>query len=200
MKDYGLSAFDIRSRFGFNSSYELPFGAGRTFFSGVSGLADKLLSGWQLNGILSLQDGFPFTPLLGFSQSHDGNTSNFADRPDMAPGRTTKGIQLGKPDKWIDPTAFQLQVPGTYGNAGRDILTSPGLVSLDLSLFKSTNLTERWKLQFRGEFFNLMNHTNLGLPGTVVLVTSGAPASSAGRITRTSTTSRQIQFGMKLSF
>ncbi|OFW43582.1 MAG: hypothetical protein A3J28_00495 [Acidobacteria bacterium RIFCSPLOWO2_12_FULL_60_22] len=200
MRDYGLSAFDVRNRFGFNSSYELPLGAGKAFLSGATGVADKLVSGWQLNAILSLQDGFPFTPLLGFSRSRDGNTSNFADRPDMAPGRTRDGLHLRKPEQWIDPTAFALQVAGTYGNAGRDIMTSPGLVSLDLSLFKTTHFSERWNLQFRAEFFNLLNRSNLGLPSTTVLVTSGAPAPAAGRITRTSTTSRQIQFGMKLAF
>jgi hypothetical protein len=149
-----------------------------------------------------LQDGFPFTPLLGFSRSRDGNTSNFADRPDIAPGRKIDDsiYENNSAERWFDPTVFALQTAGTYGNAGRDILKAPGLVSLDASLFKTTYITERLNLQFRAEFFNLLNRTNLGIPATVVLTTAGVPASSAGRISRTSTTSRQIQFGLKLSF
>jgi hypothetical protein len=201
MRDYGLSAFDVRNRFSFNSTYELPLGSGKTLFNGATGLANTLLSGWQLNFIVGLQDGFPFTPLLGFSQSRDGNT-NFADRPNITPGRKVDDsiYENNSPDRWFDPSVFTLQVPGTYGNAGRDILTAPGLASFDMSLFKNTQLTERLNLQFRAEFFNLINHTNLGIPSTTVLTTSGAPASSAGRISTTSTDPRQIQFGLKLSF
>lgn len=199
MRDYGLSSFDVRHRFSFNSSYELPFGSGKALFSGATGLANKLVSGWQLNGILALQDGFPFTPGLGFSRSRNTDTNN-PDRPDIAPGRTVSGAYLRKPTAWIDPTVFQLQVLGTYGNAGRNILIGPGLTEVDLSLFKTTRLTERWNLQFRAEAFNLTNRTNFGLPGLIMLTPSGAIAPSAGRITRTATTSRQIQFGMKLTF
>ena len=199
MRDYGLSAFDVRKRFSFNSTYELPFGNGKAFLSGATGVADKLLGGWQLNAILGLQSGFPFTPTLGFNQSRDGNT-NFPDRPNMAPGRTLDGIYLRKPDRWVDPTAFALQPAGTYGNAGRGIMNGPGLVSFDMSLFKTTRITERWNLRFQAEFFNLLNHSNFGIPGTVMVTTSGAPNGSAGVITRTATNSRQIQFGLKLSF
>jgi hypothetical protein len=200
MRDYGLSAFDVRNRFSFSSTYELPLGSGKALFSGATGLANTLVSGWQLNAIIGLQDGFPFTPLLGFSRSRDGNT-NFADRPDITPGRKVDdSIYRGKPDQWFDPTVFTLQAAGTYGNAGRDILTAPGLASVDFSLFKTTRLTERMNLQFRAEVFNLPNHPNWSIPSTTVLTTSGEPASSAGRITRGSTKSRQIQFGMKLSF
>ena len=201
MRDYGLSAFDVRNRFSFSSTYELPFGSGRTFLNGATGLADKLVSGWQLNAIIGLQDGFPFTPLLGFNQSRDGNT-NFPDRPDIAPGRKVDDsiYENNSPDRWFDPTVFSLQAAGTYGNAGRDILEGPGLASFDASLFKTTYITERLNLQFRAEFFNLLNHTNLSIPAHNVVTPTGAPASSAGRISRTSTQSRQIQFGMKLSF
>ena len=95
---------------------------------------------------------------------------------------------------------FQLQVPGTYGNASRNILTGPGLASLDMSLFKTTRISERWGLQFRAEFFNVLNRANFGIPGVIMLTTSGAPSPSAGVVTSTATTSRQIQFGMKLLF
>jgi len=196
-----LSAFDVRNRFSFSSTYELPLGSGKALFNGATGLANTLVSGWQLNAIIGLQDGFPFTPLLGFNRSRDGNT-NFPDRPDIAPGRKIDDsiYENNSPNQWFDPSVFSLQPAGTYGNAGRDILESPGLVSVDASLFKTTYITERLNLQFRAEFFNLLNRTNLAIPSTTVLTTSGDPASSAGRISRTATQSRQIQFGMKLSF
>jgi hypothetical protein len=198
-RDYGLSAFDVRNRFSVNSSYELPFGSGNALLSGATGLTGKLVSGWQLNAIVAFQGGFPFSTLLGFSQSRDGNT-NFPDRPNMAPGRTLDGAYIRKPERWIDPTAFALQPAGTYGNAGRNILIGPGLTEVNLSLFKTTRLSERWGLQFRSEFFNLLNRSNFGIPSTVVLTPSGSPSGSAGIITRTATTSRQIQFGVKLTF
>ena len=163
------------------------------------GAADKLVSGWQMNLIVGLQGGFPFTPQLGFNRSRDGNTSA-PDRPDMAPGRTLRGIYRGTPDRWFDPAVFALPLAGTYGNAGRNILIGPGLQSFDLSLFKTTPLSERWKLQFRAEFFNLFNRANFSFPSLIVLTTTGAPASSTGRITTTATTSRQVQFGLKLSW
>jgi len=201
MRDYGLSAFDVRNRFSFNSTYELPLGSGKALFNGATGLANTLVSGWQLNTILGLQGGFPFTPLLGFNRSRDGNT-NFPDRPDITPGRKIDDsiYENNSPNQWFDPSVFSLQAAGTYGNAGRDILKAPGLASFDASLFKTTYITERLNLQFRAEFFNLMNRTNLAIPSTTVLTTSGDPASSAGRISRTATQSRQIQFGLKLSF
>ena len=198
-RDYGLSAFNIRNRFSFNSSYELPFGRGKAILRGVNGVADKLASGWQWNMIIGLQGGFPFTPQLGFNQSRNGDSSA-PDRPEMAPGRTLHGIYKGTPNQWFDPSVFTLPVAGTYGNVGRNTLLGPGLASLDLSLFKTTQLSERWKLQFRAEFFNLLNRANLSFPSLIVLTTSGAPSSSAGLITSTATTSRQIQFGLKLNW
>jgi hypothetical protein len=198
-RDYGLAAFDVRNRFSLNGIYELPFGTGKRFLGGVNGLADRLVSGWQLNTIVNLQSGFPFTPVLGFNQSRDGDTNN-PDRPNMAPGRTLRGIYLRTPEHWVDATAFALPPAGTFGNAGRDILIGPGLADLDLSMFKTTRLTERTSLQFRAESFNLLNHTNLGLPNLVMLNASGTPSSSAANITTHATNSRQIQFGLKLSW
>ena len=198
-RDNALSAFHVRNRFSFNGSYELPIGAGKPFLAGLTGLADKLLGGWQLNGILSLQGGFPITPLLPGNSSRDGNTTTH-DRPDWAPGRTHEGIYLLDPRRWYDPTAFALPVAGTYGNVGRNLIIGPGLAQVDMSLFKTTRFTEKLTMQFRAEVFNLFNRPNFGLPSLVALTSSGAPDASAGLITMTGTTSRQIQFGLKLSW
>jgi hypothetical protein len=198
-RDYGLSAFDVRHRFSLSGVYELPIGTGKPFLSGVKGVADKLVSGWQLNTIVNLQSGFPFTPILGFNQSRDGDTG-LPDRPNMAPGRTLKDVYLRTPEHWVDATAFALPPAGTYGNVGRNVLTGPSLKTVDLSMFKTMRLTERSILQFRAEAFNVLNRANFGIPSLVMLTPSGAPASSAGAITTTATTSRQIQLGLRLSW
>jgi hypothetical protein len=90
-------------------------------------------------------------------------------------------------------------LPGTYGNAGRNILQGPGLAETDVSLTKKVSFSERLSLQFRAEFFNLFNHTNFSTPNPVVFASATGRASpTAGVITATSTSSRQIQFGLKL--
>jgi hypothetical protein len=105
------------------------------------------------------------------------------------------------PNQYFNPNAFLPPVTGTYGNVGRDVLAGPGLADLDLSILKTTHLTERTNLQFRAEFFNLLNHANFGSPNAVVFSSaSPTPAPTAGVITSTSTTSRQIQFGLKLQW
>ena len=199
MRDYGFSAFDVRNRFSFSSTYELPLGPGKAFLSGASGLTEKLAGGWQVNAIISLQAGFPVTPTLGFSRSRDGNRI-IPDRPDMAPGRTLQDVNLDSPNGWFDVSAFTLPVAGTYGNVGRNVLIGPGLSELDLSAFKSIRISERLNMQFRAEGFNIFNRANFGLPSNILLTPSGTPASTAGVVTRTATTSRQIQFGLKLNW
>src|SRR5262249_15985218 len=147
----------------------------------------------------TLQAGLPFTPQLGFNPTNDGDTRN-PIRPSLNPAFTGK-IVLGTPNRYYDPNAFILPPPGTYGNAGRNILIGPGFADLDFSVLKNTALTERVKLQFRAEFFNILNRANFGTPSTIVFSSaSPAPAPTAGVITTTSGTSRQIQFGLKFLF
>jgi hypothetical protein len=100
---------------------------------------------------------------------------------------------------WFDPCSFTVPAPGTFGNVGRGTIRGPGLVNLDVSLFKTTHLTERLALQFRAEVFNILNHTNFGFP-SMVAFDGGVQSGVAGSISRTATNSRQIQFGMKLNF
>jgi hypothetical protein len=105
----------------------------------------------------------------------------------------------GEPNQYFDPNAFVQPLPGTYGNAGRNILQGPGLAETDVSLAKKFSFSERLNLQFRAEFFNLLNHTNFNAPNPVVYAAAtGGPSPTAGVITATSTTSRQIQLGLKL--
>jgi hypothetical protein len=196
--DWGRSNFDIRNRLSGNFSYELPFGNGRSLLSKASGLVGALVGGWQWNGIIAAQSGFPFTPLVGFNQSGNGD-SRAPDRVNLAPSFSGP-IVLGTQKQWYNPAAFALPAAGTYGTAGRDIIEGPGLLEFDSSLFKNFRIRERAGLQFRVEVFNLLNRTNLGLPLITTFTSTGAISPSAGLINYTGTSSRQIQLGLKMTW
>jgi len=119
-------------------------------------------------------------------------------RPSLNPDFTGPVI-IGSPNEYFNPLAFEPPANGTFGNVGRDVLIGPGLATVDFSVLKNTVLTERTKLQFRAEFFNILNHANFNTPNPVVFGSAtDVPLPTAGVITSTSTTSRQIQFGLKL--
>ena len=146
---------------------------------------------------MTAQSGFPFTPQLSYNPSNNGDTRNPV-RPFINPAFTGPVI-LGKPGQWFNPNAF-LAPPansGFYGNLGRDTLTGPGLATWDFSTVKETVLRDRLHLQFRAEMFNLLNRANFNTPSLITFTPSGV-SGTAGAITSTSTTSRQVQFGLKL--
>ncbi len=196
-QDWGPSALNAARQASISGSYALPFGSGKRFFNGASGVADKLASGWQINGIATLLSGFPFTPQVGANYSGDGDTRN-PDRPSLNPAFTGP-VVLGSPSQWFNPAAFVRPTPGTYGNLGRSVYEGPGLANADVSVTKLTTIRESVSLQFRAEFFNLLNRSNFGTPNATVF--SGATLNgSAGLITTQATFPRQIQFGLKLVF
>jgi Carboxypeptidase regulatory-like domain len=193
--DYGRASFDITHAAVINATYELPFGRGR--FASNRGWLQKSIEGWQVSGIQTLQSGLPFTPQLSYNPSNDGDTRNPV-RPSLNPA-FTGSLYGGGPNQYFNPSAFIQPLPGTYGTAGRNILRGPRLITTDLSFAKGFTLTERLNLKFRAEFFNLFNHTNLNMPNPVVYAAAtGDPSPTAGVITSTATTSRQIQLGLKL--
>ena len=194
-RDWGPSALNAAAQASISARYELPFG--RHSASHAGGISNKLAGGWQLNGIATVLSGFPFTPVIGTNRSGDGDTRN-PDRPSLTPAFQGP-IVLGQANQWFNPNAFVLPAAGTYGNLGRGVFDGPGLADLDLSLFKNTAVSERASLQFRAEFFNVMNHANLGTPSATVF-SSGTINASAGLITTLATSPRQIQFGLKLIF
>ena len=197
LRDYGLSALDYRHQGGAHFTYELPFGSGKRFANGLTGASQKLISGWQVNGILTLLSGFAFTPQVGSNQSGDGNKNN-PDRPNRNPN--FQGTLMPRTvAEWYNPNAYSLPTLGTYGNVGHGVLEGPGLATFDFSIFKTTVIKENMKLEFRAELFNLFNRANFGLPNPTVF-SSGQISASAGVITNTTTTSRQIEFGLKLMF
>ncbi len=177
-RDWGLSALNVTAQSSISGRYELPWG-------------------FQVNGIVTLLSGFPFTPQVGSNRSGDGDTRN-PDRPSLNPAFTGT-IVTGNPNQWFNLNAFILPTAGTWGNLGRGVFSGPGLSDVDVSLFKSVHVTDKLAAQFRGEVFNLMNRANFASPNATVF-SSGAISASAGLITSTVTSSRQIQFGVKLIF
>jgi len=201
----GLSDFDVRHRLSTNFSYDLPFGPGRKFFSDVKGVGKALVGGWQLNGILTAESGLPVSPIFTIDRDRDGSIDN-EQRPNLKPGITTIPTHLSK-TRLFDPNVFDLPAIGTRGNLGRNIIEGPGLVTFDPSITKSFYLNSDGtrSIQFRTEIFNAFNHPNFAIPdvGNLTVFTSENPVtvnSDAGKITRTSTTSRQIQFALRLIF
>lgn len=195
--DWGLANFDVRNVGVINASYTLPFGPGKHFGSSSRGIENKLFAGWTLNSIITLQGGFPFTPQLSYNPTNSGDTRNPV-RPFVNPAFSGPVI-LGNPNQWFNPAAF-LAPPnnsGFAGNLGRDTLPGPGLATWDFSVHKDTRISERLNLQFRAEFFNILNHPNFNTPNAVTFTPTGV-SPTAGVITSTATTSRQIQFGLKL--
>jgi hypothetical protein len=198
--DKGRGTFDVTHVAVANATYALPIGRGGRFFNNGEGFASRLISGWMVNSIVTLQIGFPFSPQLSYNPSNNGDTRNPV-RPFATPAFSGPTI-IGSPAKWFDPNAFLApsNIPangGFYGNVGRDTLVGPGLATWDFSALKDTRITERLNIQFRAEIFNLLNRANFNLPNAVVFTPTGV-SPTAGAITSTSTTSRQVQFGLKL--
>jgi hypothetical protein len=204
--DYGPAATDIRHLAAFNATYDLPFGRSLN--------SNRLVSGWTLATIANLQTGFPFSPQLGYNPTGSGDSRNPV-RPSRNPAFTgalyPRGTTAQRAAEYFNPAAFSAPAAGYIGNVGRDSLVGPGYADWDVSLLKSTQISESTRLQFRAEFFNLLNHTNLQLPGEVVYsagptqgtaanIATVAALGSPGVITSTANTSRQIQLGLKLLF
>ena len=190
--DYGRASFDVRNSAVLQATYDLPFGRGER-------LVDRLIRDWQASAIVTLQSGLPFTPQLSYNPSNDGDTRNPV-RPSWNPNFTGPVI-LGGPNAYFNPLAFVQPLAGTYGNVGRNVLQGPSLAQTDLSLSRRFALSERLGLQFRAEFFNLFNRANFNTPNPVVYAAAtGDPSPTAGVITSTATSSRQVQLGLKLAW
>ncbi len=190
----GRSNFDARHRFSLGYSYDLPIGRGRRFLADRS-LPSLLLAGWSTHGLLTLQSGRPFTVAL-LPEIDNSNTgiASLGFGANNRPDRTGSGLLRNPgPDRWFDTSAFAFASYGSFGNSGRNILDGPGYEDVSVSLIKESRLRESLSLQFRAEFFNALNHTNLDLPDIFL----GSP--TFGRIA-SAANARRIQFGLKLIF
>lgn len=238
--DYGPSCFDVRHNFHMSLLYHFP-----NFKTNA--VLSKLVDGWWMGNIVSLQTGLAFTPVLANNRSNSGNLSTAADRVDINTQAIAQGSVLtnaeggtytaaanfipynprtvitGNPNQWFNPNMFDLQpmapcpnnpalTCGTLGDAARGMLRGPGLGDWDFSLVKDTAvplLGKEGSVEFRAEIFNILNHTNFGMPASATVFNGAtsvlgpyqqAPLAGVGQITTTVTTSRQIQFALRLIF
>ena len=222
----GPSVFDNTDNFRLNAIYQFPS------FREKQGFLGTALSGWGVRGILTDQSAYPLTIVLGTDRSLTGSmvpsgAASTLDSPNLAPGRSyysvthgistpngvnpcpTAGKALGTPGLFYDPCAFTLEPIGTLGDVSRNSIRGAAFNNLDFSLTKDTPLKfrESASIQFRAEFFNILNHPNFSVPNRTVYVGgltdvtgTEAPSSSAGQITATANPSRQIQVAVRLSF
>lgn len=197
------SNFDVRHNFSINYTIDLPG-------EDMAGAARHILGGWQLGGIVTLASGVPETIVLGFDNCRCINGEIFGvsttdNRPDLVAGGDSNPVLFDgrEPEKYFDASGinFETAPPGFYGTLGRNTLRVPGVAQLDFSLIKKTLVAEGTEVQFRAEFFNIFNRANFADPGTRLFSRPGTPVrSDAGRITRTTTTSREIQLALKILF
>lgn len=194
------SPFDVKHRFVANALYSLPIGKGGLILNNDS-MVSKLIGGWQVNGVLTLQSGLPFSvvaPDVSATGGSHASRANCIGNPYT--GATTDPTMLAgatAPGFFLNPAAFSLPANGTFGNCAPRAFHGPGIENADLSLFKTFAIRERYKVEFRSEFFNTLNHVNFGNPSANV-----APAAigTFGKILSTIGDPREIQFALKVYF
>jgi len=186
--DYGPSENDIRHRFTWSSVYQLPFGKGRRFLT--NGTLRHVISHWSLGTVFTRQSAAPFTV-----RTQTNSTQAYSAGPLRAdvvrdPNLPSDQRMLGR---WFDTGAFAQPAIYQFGNQGINILRADSISKINCSLIRNFSVAERKQLQFRGEFFNLMNHPDFGLPGRVFEGPGFGIVSSAR-------TARQVQAGLRLTF
>ena len=195
----GLSSFHIAHHAVLQYTWDLPLNFPPASFAGI------LLNDWQTAGIVSLSGGYPFTGNVSFDIANNGVREGH--RPDLVPGADNNPV-LGGPDTYFNVSAFELQPRGRLGTLGRNTMIGPGFATLDISLTRTVPITEQHGLQFRLEVFNLFNRANFSHPqnrgagGGVIIFNnlSGVPIGNAATIFSTTSSSRQLQLGMRYTF
>jgi hypothetical protein len=184
-----LSSFDIPQNLATSVGYELPFGKGKRFLGSAGGVSNGLLGGWQFQGIIGFRSGVPYTPIISRDVANNGIGSQL-------PNRRGSG-QLANPSLalYFDKSAFAVPDNSTYGNSGGGILRGDYIGDVNFSLFKQFAVTERSRLQFRAEVFNLPNAAYFAVPSNV-----NVDVAAGGRVTSTSNAPRQMQFALKYTF
>lgn len=193
--NWGPTNFNFTNMFVFSGIYQLPFGHGREFLHNTNRLVDGIVGGWMMGAILTANSGAPFTVTAGGDVANVGGGTQRAEQiPGVSPYTSSHVSAFQGFPQWINPSAFTQPDPFTFGNVRFNSLVGPSYTDLDMNFSKSFPLTEGATLQFKGELFNILNHTNLGNPdGTV---TSG----SFGKITGSNGTGRVVQFALKVNF
>ena len=178
---------DIRHRFALSAVYEIPQVEG-------SPAVRALTRNWQLSAVYQAQTGFPFTISVFGDTANSGTV--LGENPIRAntTGQPIFGPSTHTASQWFNPAAFATPAAFTFGNVGRNTIYGPGLQTLDMAVVREFTLSERFRFQFRAEFFNALNNVNLGTPNRFV----NTP--QFGTITEATTPGRQIQFSARFSF
>lgn len=186
--DRGPDALDIIHRVVLSSTYDLPWGKGRQWLN--AGPAARILGGWTLGSIVNMQSGGPFTVV---TQTNTTNVfSAGAQRANIVRDGNLPAGQRSI-ERWFDTEAFVPPAAYTFGNAGRGVLRGDGRINFDISVNKSVPLREGMNLTIRGDFFNLFNHPDFGLPNRSLGAANFGVIGSA-------TEARSIQLGLRLAF
>ncbi len=187
-RNRATASYDRPQNFHLAYVYQFPFGKGQKYAS--SGVPAVVLGGWQANGIIALYSGAPFTVTADGTALNAPGNSQTAD----VVGTIHK---IGSPSEYYDVTAFAPVTTARFGNSGRNTLRGPGVINNDLSLFRDFGITERFKLTFKAEVFNLTNTPHLGAPDANVNDTAFMQISGSSG---TLSDQRSIRFGLRLGF
>jgi hypothetical protein len=194
------SPFDVTHRFVGNAVWSVPIGKGGVLLNN-NNMASRLIGGWQLNSIVTLETGTPFTvTATDVSQTGANHASRANCVSDPFAGATSDRSQFvgtGSPGFFINPAAFAVPAAGFFGTCAPRAFHGPGIQNVDLSLFKRFLIKESWNVEFRTEFFNALNHANFNNPNAGY---SPSSLGSFGKSFSTVTDPREIQFALKLYF
>ena len=182
-----VSSFDIPHMLSGAVLYTLPFGSGRAWLN--SGMAAKVFGNWQVNGLLQLRSGQPFSAVMNTDVANIGSPTT---RPNLV---GNPKLDNPTPSLWFSRAAFSAPPAFTFGSAGRNIVRTDALQNVDFSLFREDTLHEKLRSQFRVEVFNILNHPTFGVP-----VTNFTDQVRFGVVSGTVSTARQIQLALKLIF
>jgi Carboxypeptidase regulatory-like domain len=190
-RDWGPSDYNRTQLFVLSGIYQLPVGKGKRYLANANGFTRAALGGWNLGWIATLTSGQPFTIASGGDPANVGGGSQRA----QVLGNPNSGFTQGL-NEWFNTAAFAVPAAYTFGNEGRNNMVGPAFKNLDITASKNFAITERFNLQFRAEFFNILNHPNFGTPdGTVTDAAFGQITAIAPNAAP-----REIQFALKASF
>jgi hypothetical protein len=189
------TGYDRTHNMSVSNVWQLPFGKGKRW-AGSGGAASAILGGWQLNSLLSLMTGAPFTVYGSGTGFNTPGSSQTADRN----GTSQKLGGIGVGDPFYDTGAFSDPNAARFGTSGFNILSGPGLVNWDFGLFREFSITERFKLQFRAESFNFTNTPHFSGPDDDVTSDTFMQITDLTNLAREGIDERQFRFGLRLSF
>ncbi len=187
-RNYAECDYNLKHVVTISSVYTLPFGHGRSLLGNANALVNGVVGGWEVAGIYTGRSGLPYTPVLSSDVANNGTSGQW-------PNRSGNGsIFNPTPLHWFDTTAFSQPAQFSYGNSGRNILHSDGLVNLDVTLKKTYQIKDARALELRLEAFNVANHTTFSAPNSTI------GSSSAGTVTSTLNANRILQAAAKFYF